>query len=89
MLPLGFPFPWGYNDYNVTQQNFEPIRENFAYGRSFVATVKANVALFDEMVKAKLEKFGEFTNIIADFEIKRSRGMDYNLTVASIPQKAN
>ena len=56
MLPLGFPFPWGYNDYNVTQQNFEPIRENFAYGRSFVATVKANVSLFDEMVKLALLK---------------------------------
>lgn len=56
MLPIGFPFPWGYNDYNVAQQNFEPIRENFAYGRSFVATVKANVALFDEMVKLALQK---------------------------------
>ena len=57
MLPvLGFPFPWGYDSYNVCQQNFEPIRESFAYGRSFVATVKANVGLFDEMVKLALLK---------------------------------
>lgn len=56
MLPIGFPFPWGYDEYNVCQQNFEPIRENFAYGRSFIATVKANVALFDEMVKLALLK---------------------------------
>jgi hypothetical protein len=56
MLPIGFPFPWGHNEYNICQQNFEPIRENFAYGRSFVATIKANVGLFDEMVKLALLK---------------------------------
>lgn len=41
--------------------------------------------LFDEMVKIKLTDFGEFTNIIADLEIKKTRGIDYDLTVATTP----
>ena len=45
--------------------------------------------LFDEMVTTKLEDFGEFTFIIADFEIKKMRGIDYELTVAITPVKAN
>lgn len=45
--------------------------------------------LFDEMVNTKLEDFGEYTFIIADFEIKKMRGIDYELTVAITPVKAN
>ena len=45
--------------------------------------------LFDEMVTTKLEDFGEFTFIIADFEIKKMRGIDYELTVAITPVKGN
>lgn len=45
--------------------------------------------LFDEMVKVKLAEFREFTNIIADIEIRKSRGMDYDLTVATTPLIAN
>ncbi len=43
--------------------------------------------LFDEMVKRKQEEFSEFKNIIADFEIKKIRGLDYDLTVATTPLK--
>lgn len=43
--------------------------------------------LFDEMVKLKQEEFGEYKNIIADFEIKKIRGLDYDLTVATTPLK--
>lgn len=43
--------------------------------------------LFDEMVKRKQEKFNEFKNIIADLEIKKNRGFDYDLTVATTPLK--
>ena len=39
--------------------------------------------LFEEMVKRKQEEFSEFKNIIADFEIKKIRGLDYDLTVAT------
>ena len=41
--------------------------------------------LFDEMAKCKQEEFSEYKNIIADFEIKKIRGLDYDLTVATIP----
>lgn len=40
--------------------------------------------LFDEMAKRKQEEFSEYKNIIADFEIKKNRGLDYDLTVAAI-----
>jgi hypothetical protein len=43
--------------------------------------------LFDEMVKRKQEKFFEYKNIIADFEIRKIRGLDYDLTVATNPLK--
>jgi len=41
--------------------------------------------LFDEMVIRKQEEFSEFKNIIADFEIKKIRGVEYDLTVATSP----
>jgi hypothetical protein len=41
--------------------------------------------IFDVMVKRKQEKFSEYKSIIADFEIKKIRGGDYDLTVATIP----
>jgi hypothetical protein len=43
--------------------------------------------LFDEMVKRKQEKFFEYKNIITDFEIRKIRGLDYDLTVATTPLK--
>jgi hypothetical protein len=43
--------------------------------------------LFEEMVKRKQKEFSAFKNIIADFEIKKIRGFDYDLTVATIPLK--
>ncbi|MBA3985990.1 MAG: hypothetical protein H0X63_05325 [Flavobacteriales bacterium] len=43
--------------------------------------------LFDELVKRKQEEFSEYKNIIADFEIKKIRGLDYDLTVATTPLK--
>jgi hypothetical protein len=43
--------------------------------------------LFDEMVKRKQEGFSDYKNIIADFEIKKIRGLDYDLTVATTPLK--
>lgn len=43
--------------------------------------------LFDEMVKRKQEEFSQYKNIIADFEIKKIDGPDYDLTVATLPLK--
>jgi hypothetical protein len=39
--------------------------------------------LFNEMEKRKKEEFNEFKNIIADMEIKKIRGLNYDLTVAT------
>lgn len=41
--------------------------------------------LFDELAKRKQDEFSEFKNIIVDFEIKKIRGLDYNLTVSTTP----
>ncbi|MEO6904174.1 MAG: hypothetical protein ABI315_13630 [Bacteroidia bacterium] len=43
--------------------------------------------LFDELVKRKQEEFSEYKNIFTDFEIKKLRGLDYDLTVATTPLK--
>lgn len=50
MLPIGFPLPWG-RCYNIEQQNLEPIRQDFAYGKSFIFKNKNLVQLLDEMLK--------------------------------------
>ena len=49
MLPIGFPFPWGYGEYNIVQQHYRPIRADFAYGKSFVFENKNPIQLLDEM----------------------------------------
>lgn len=56
MTPVGMPFPWGYEDYNITQQNLEPIKAKFAYGKSLVARTKNKVELLDEMMKLAVLK---------------------------------
>jgi hypothetical protein len=55
MLPIGAPLPWGCY-YNIAQQNLEPIRHDFAYGKSFIFKNKNLVYLFDEMTKMALLK---------------------------------
>lgn len=53
MLPMGYPLtaisPDG--EYTISQQNLEPIRHNFAIGKSFVFKNKNLVAILDEMMK--------------------------------------
>lgn len=56
MLPMGYPFPWGYDEYNITQQNLRPFRWTFAYGKSFIFKNKNIAALLDEMMKLALLK---------------------------------
>lgn len=56
MFPIGFPFPWGYQEYNIGQQNLKPIRHDFAYGKSFIFENKNAVQLLDEMMKLALLK---------------------------------
>lgn len=56
MLPMGYPFPWGYDEYNITQQNLRPFRYTFAYGKSFIFKNKNIATLLDEMMKLALLK---------------------------------
>ena len=51
MTPVGLPLPWGYEDYNIAQQNLEPIKSHFAYGKSMVFRIRNKVAILDEMMK--------------------------------------
>jgi hypothetical protein len=51
MTPVGLPLPWGYEDYNIAQQNLEPINSKFSYGKSLVFRIRNKVAILDEMMK--------------------------------------
>lgn len=56
MTPVGLPLPWGYDEYNIAQQNLEPIHAKFAYGKSLVARLRNKTALLDEMLKLAVLK---------------------------------
>lgn len=49
--PVGLPLPWGYEEYNIAQQNLEPIHSKFAYGKSLVSRIRNKVALLDELMR--------------------------------------
>ena len=56
MTPVGLPLPWGYEDYNIAQQNLEPIHTKFAYGKSLTFRIRNKVAIYDEMAKLSVLK---------------------------------
>jgi len=56
MMPIGMPFPWGFNEYNITQQNLRPIRHNFAYGKSFLFENKNVAELIDSFTRYNIIK---------------------------------
>ncbi len=51
MTPIGMPFPWGWQDYNITQQNLEPIHSYFAYGKSLVSRKRTGIQILDEFLR--------------------------------------
>lgn len=56
MTPVGLPFLWGFNDYNIVQQNLKEITTTFAYGASYGKLLKSNVAIYDEMLRLGVAK---------------------------------
>jgi len=58
MLPLGYPLTEIAKDgeYTIAQQNLEPIRHDFAYGKSFIFKNKNIVAVLDMMMKLAVLK---------------------------------
>ena len=51
MTPVGLPLPWGYEDYNIIQQHLKPINAKFAYGSSIVKELRANVMMYDDLIR--------------------------------------
>jgi hypothetical protein len=56
MMPIGFGFPWGYDEYNIVQQNLKPIRHDFAYAKSFLFENKNVAELIDSFTRYNLLK---------------------------------
>jgi len=56
MTPVGLPFSWGYNEYNITQQHYEPISTNFAYGKSLTRKLKGKDATYTEALRLAILK---------------------------------
>ena len=69
----------------------EKNEELYLLAKKDLASIIPNVPeielLFEEMIKRKQEEFADYKNIIADFEIKKLRGHDYDLTVATTQLK--
>lgn len=51
MTPVGLPFLWKWDDYNIVQQGLEPISSHFAYHKSLPARLRTNVAIYDEIMR--------------------------------------
>jgi len=51
MTPVGLPFLWKWDDYNIIHQGLEPISTNFAYHKSIPAVLKTDVAIYDETLR--------------------------------------
>lgn len=56
MMPVGFPMPWKYNEYNIVKQVFEIITPYFAYGGSLIKRLKTAQALEDEFWRLAILK---------------------------------
>jgi hypothetical protein len=56
MLPIGFPMPWKHGEYSLAKQVFSIISPHFAYGKSFPAVSRLQVAVWDEMLRLMVLK---------------------------------
>lgn len=58
MFPLGFPLSVISPDgkYTIVKQVLEPFHERFAYGKSFISKLIANVAVLDELLRLAVLK---------------------------------
>lgn len=53
MTPVGLPLTLvnGFAEYNLIQQNFEPINDKFAYGNSLMRKIRGKIGIYDEMLR--------------------------------------
>jgi hypothetical protein len=56
MLPVGFPLPWGYGEYDIVQGSLEPISAFFAYSKSIPAKTRLDQQVIDEMYRLAVLK---------------------------------
>lgn len=56
MLPIGFPMPWKHDKYSLVKQIYSLISPHFAYGKSFPAVSRLQVAVWDEMLRLMVLK---------------------------------
>lgn len=56
MLPIGFPLPWGYGEYNLVQGKLEPISAFFSESKSIPCKTKLDQEILDEMYRLAVLK---------------------------------
>jgi hypothetical protein len=56
MLPVGFPMPWSYGEYNITQGRLEPISAFFSESKSIPCKTKLDQEILDEMYRLAVLK---------------------------------
>lgn len=56
MLPIGFPLPWGYGEYNLVQGRLEPISAFFSESKSVPTKTKLDQEILDEMYRLAVLK---------------------------------
>lgn len=56
MLPVDFPLPWDWDGYSVGKQALFPFSDDFVYGKSLMAEVRADGELLDEMLRMLTHK---------------------------------
>jgi hypothetical protein len=56
MLPVGFPMPWEYAEYNLVQGRLEPISPFFSESKSIPTKTKLDQEILDEMYRLSVLK---------------------------------
>lgn len=56
MLPVGFPMPWEYAEYNIIQGRLEPISAFFSESKSIPTKTKLDQEILDEMYRLAVLK---------------------------------
>lgn len=55
-LPIGFPLPWDWGEYNIVKGNGEPIHAHFAYCKGIPTKTKTDQQVLDEMIRLSVLK---------------------------------
>ena len=56
MLPVGFPLPWGWDDYSLKKSVYDPVSSKCAYGKSLISEVRVDGEVYDTMLRMLINK---------------------------------